>query len=219
MIHAAVIASLVLCQSAPQGRADEREPADPAGNKPAAAALLAPGSAPPPISVDAWVKGEPVSKFESGKVYVVEFWATWCGPCVKSMPHLTAIQKRYPEAVVIGVAGLENPAPAKPDMSATEPANDPRLDKVREFVKSRGDTVGYRIAFDADGTMAMAWMRAAKQRSIPWACVIGRDGKIAWMGHPDLLDAVVDAAVGAAKAPAPAAPPPQVPVQPPAGRR
>ena len=211
MIHAAILAGLVLCQGAPQGRAEEREPADAPPQKPAAAEVLGPGSKAPPISVDAWVKGEPVTKFEPGKVYVVEFWATWCGPCIKSMPHLTAIQKQYPDITVIGVAALENPASNKPDLSTNAPTVDPRLEGVRAFVKSRDETIGYRIAFDGDSTMGKAWMRPAKQRSIPWACVVGKDGNIAWMGHPDLLDGAVAKVMAAPAAKA-------APTQPPAGR-
>ena len=185
---------------------------------PIAAALLAAdaptldiGSKAPPITVENWVKGDEVRGFDAGKVYVVEFWATWCGPCIKSMPHLTAIQKQYPDITVIGVAALENPASNKPDLSTNAPTVDPRLEGVRAFVKSRDETIGYRIAFDGDSTMGNAWMRPAKQRSIPWACVVGKDGNIAWMGHPDLLDGAVAKVMAAPAAKA-------APTQPPAGR-
>jgi len=51
-----------------------------------------------------YVKGEPVT-FKEGKVYVVEFWATWCGPCKTSIPHLTEIQKKYKDKNVTVTIG------------------------------------------------------------------------------------------------------------------
>ncbi|HVU64861.1 MAG TPA: TlpA disulfide reductase family protein [Phycisphaerales bacterium] len=62
------------------------------------------GDPAPSLSIEKWIKGEPVTSFEKGKVYVVEFWATWCGPCKASMPHITDLQKQYKGKVTfIGV--------------------------------------------------------------------------------------------------------------------
>lgn len=56
---------------------------------------LALGSPAPPLYIQSWLKGEPVNQLEKGKVYVVEFWATWCGPCIAGMPHLSEVAEKF----------------------------------------------------------------------------------------------------------------------------
>jgi len=57
----------------------------------------------------AWIKGEPVTHYDPGRIYVVEFWATWCPPCLESVPRLTALQSKYrDELTVVGVNVLES---------------------------------------------------------------------------------------------------------------
>jgi thiol-disulfide isomerase/thioredoxin len=150
-----------------------------------AAALSAPaadlglGSAAPKLEVKEFVKGEPVKAFEKGKTYVVEFWATWCGPCRTSIPHVTKLQKQYKDVVFIGVSIWEH------DQS-----------KVKDFVKEMGDKMDYRVATDAvpegakgdAGAMAKTWMDAAGQEGIPAAFIVNGEGKVAWIGHPTRLD-------------------------------
>ncbi len=53
------------------------------------------GDQAPALSIGNWVKGSPVKSFEPGKVYVIEFWETWCGPCIRNIPHVNEIQKEY----------------------------------------------------------------------------------------------------------------------------
>ncbi|MFA6244559.1 MAG: TlpA disulfide reductase family protein, partial [Candidatus Hydrogenedentales bacterium] len=71
----------------------------------------------PELTILEWAKGEPVTLADGkGKTaYLVEFWATWCPPCRKSIPHLTELQKKYKDKglVVIGVTA-EEPADVKP---------------------------------------------------------------------------------------------------------
>ena len=143
------------------------------------------GDAAPPLKVGKWIKGEPVKGIETGKLHVLEFWATWCGPCVQVIPHVSELQKQHPDVVFIGVNVWED---------------DP--EKVEEFVKDMGEKMDYRVALDdvpegADkGKMAETWLEAAGQNGIPCSFLIGKDGKILWIGHPaeleDILKSVLD---------------------------
>jgi thiol-disulfide isomerase/thioredoxin len=132
------------------------------------AAPLGIGSPAPKIEVQEFIKGEPVEYFEKGKIYVVEFWATWCPPCRTSIPHLTEMQKKYKDAVFIGVSISEN-----------------NWDGVKPFVKEMGEKMDYRVAMDGRaGKMSKNWMAAAAQGGIPTAFIVNGEGKIAWIGHP-----------------------------------
>jgi thiol-disulfide isomerase/thioredoxin len=136
------------------------------------------GDAPPALQATQWLVGPEVKSFEKGKVYVVEFWATWCGPCVVMMPHLGDLQEELgPKGVTI--VGFT----AKDESNTAE--------KVTEFVKKRGDKLGYSIAYADDRDTYEAFMTAAGKAGIPCSFVIGRDGKIAFIGHPLFLEEVL----------------------------
>jgi thiol-disulfide isomerase/thioredoxin len=146
----------------------------------AAAQGLAVGDPAPKLEVKEFVKGDPVAKLDPGTVYVIEFWATWCGPCRTSIPHVSELQAKFKDkgVVVIGVSVLES-----------DPAD------VKPFVKEMGDKMAYRVAIDdpgeggkGDGKMARNWMEAADQSGIPTAFIVDKDGKIAWIGHPMRMD-------------------------------
>ena len=91
------------------------------------------GDQAPAISVSKWIKGDPVDRLDPKKTYVVEFWATWCGPCRVSIPHLTELQKKYKDKGVtfLGVSVWEQ------DQDAVAP-----------FVKEMGDKMNYTVAMD-----------------------------------------------------------------------
>jgi len=67
------------------------------------------------------------------KIVVVEFWATWCGPCKKSIPHLTDLQLRYKNDGVIILGVSDEPAA-----------------KVRPFVTKQAQDMDYTIATDRE---------------------------------------------------------------------
>jgi thiol-disulfide isomerase/thioredoxin len=138
------------------------------------------GDTAPPLRVDRWMKGMPVADFEKGKVYVVEFWATWCGPCKMAMPHLSELAKKYAGKVTfIGVDIWED--------EHSTPGEDLKT-RANKFVQEMGDRMSYNVCSGSDdGYMAKNWMKAAGQDGIPATFVIGTDGKIDWIGHPDYL--------------------------------
>lgn len=161
----------------------------------ATAAPLAVGSKAPALAANKWIKGEAVRKFEPGTVYVVEFWATWCPPCIKAIPHLTQLQKKHGDkVVVIGVAGSERPPRNGPDR---------RYDAVKTFVGKQGNQMDYRVVFDGTSATYNAWMKAAGKTGIPCTFIVDHTGKIGYIGHPMSMDATLDAIVK--KAPEPKA--------------
>jgi thiol-disulfide isomerase/thioredoxin len=137
------------------------------------------GDPAPKLQVKEFLKGKPVEGLEKGKTYVVEFWATWCGPCKATIPHLTELQKQYKNVTFIGVSVYEQ---------------DPKA--VKPFVDEMGSKMDYRVAVDSvpekgdpgEGKMAKTWMDAAAQEGIPTAFIVNTDGKVAWIGHPGEME-------------------------------
>ncbi|MDH4203139.1 MAG: redoxin domain-containing protein [Phycisphaerae bacterium] len=122
-----------------------------------------------------YVKGQPVTLTE-GKVYVVEFWATWCPPCRVSIPHLTEIQKQFKDkgVTVIGIS-------------------DENVNTVKPFVEKMGDKMDYIVAVDTKGTVSAGYMATYnRENTIPFACIVDAKGNVAWFGHPmDGMDEVL----------------------------
>jgi len=136
-------------------------------------AKLTVGDPAPKLQVAKWVQGDPVKEFDTNHVYIVEFWATWCGPCRASIPHLNELWQKFKDRGLIAIGQ---------DVWDQD-------DGVAAFVKKMGDQMTYRVALDdksreTNGIMAGTWMTAAEQNGIPTAFVINKQGRIAWIGHP-----------------------------------
>ncbi len=133
---------------------------------------LGPGSPAPKLAVRTWYKGTPIKELDPSKTYVVEFWATWCGPCRESIPHLSQIARRNPDATFIGVSILE----------------DDKGGAIKSFVQKMGDKMNYNVGYGGNEQgMAKTWMEAAGQNGIPTAFVV-QEAKIVWIGHPMELE-------------------------------
>ena len=140
----------------------------------AAQTTLKVGDPAPKLQTGNWVQGEPVKDFQKGKAYLVEFWATWCGPCRVSIPHLNEIHQKFKSKglIVIGQDCWER------DESLVKP-----------FIQQMDDKMTYRVALDdkegnEKGKMAQTWMEAAGQNGIPSSFLVDTKGVVAWIGHP-----------------------------------
>ncbi len=136
------------------------------------------GVAAPPLTGLEWVKNGPV-EIKPGTVYVVEFWATWCPPCKKSIPHLTELQHKYKDKnlVIVGIS--------------TE-----KMAVVKPFVEQKGGEMDYAVAVDTTGAASTGYMDAFGRDTIPSAFLVDAGGKIVWVGNPlDNMDAVIEKAL------------------------
>ena len=111
------------------------------------------------------VNGETIKLSDyAGKVIILDFWATWCPPCVKEIPHFNELAKEYADEglVVLGVSvdrGGE--------------------DVVKGFMKER-IPISYPVAMTNPETYAtyQGYIPAAEQGGIPFTFVIDRKGNI-----------------------------------------
>lgn len=159
-----ILASLVFSSAAVRA-----EGTPPPAEAPAVKPTLTTGSDAPALKPEKWLKGEAVTTFDPKKVYIIECWATWCGPCVAAIPHMNALHAKFKDKglVVIGMNVMDG----------TE-------EKASAFVTRQGDKMAYRVAYDGKpGQIAKDWLEAANVRGIPHSFVV-RDGKILWQGHP-----------------------------------
>jgi len=137
------------------------------------------GDSAPGLKVTKWLQGDAVSKFEPNKVYVVEFWATWCVPCIRNMPHLAELQARYKDKGVTIIGFTSRDILGAPDNTE---------EKVLAFVKRRGQTLKYPFAYADDRAMADAWMKGQGHFC---TFVVDKTGRIAYIGGPMYLDMVL----------------------------
>ncbi len=147
------------------------------------------------------VQDVPISKLDGstfkledyrGQVLVVDFWATYCGPCVKQAPELSAMYLKYKDRGLT-LVGL-----------TSDPKSD--QDKVEEFIKKVG--INYQIGFD-NSWISEAFLKGTEddtgQPPIPQLFVISRNGKVVehligeQPGRMQYLEKVVNEQLSAAR--------------------
>jgi len=114
----------------------------------------------PEIVVQEWVSAE--TELE-GKFVVVDFWATWCGPCLRMIPHMNALNKKFADQNMTFLALSDEPAA-----------------KVK---KMTNPVIEYASAVDQQGRLKKFF----KPRGIPFVAIIDPLGRVCWQGHPAFL--------------------------------
>lgn len=113
----------------------------------------------PKFVVQEWLTKEPDRK---GKMVMIDFWATWCKPCVESIPKLNKFHRNHEDRLaVIGVSD--------------EPA-----DIVRNHP---GGKINYAIAIDTKGRMT----EAIRNQFIPYIVLIDPTGVVRWQGSGNYM--------------------------------
>lgn len=136
------------------------------------------GETAPPLTITKWIKGDEVSEFKKGRIYVVEFWATWCQPCIAGMPHLSEVARKFKKDVtIIGVSIKER--------------NPTTLADIEKFVAGMGNKMDYVVAAEQGTSMSDNWMTAYGERGIPFSFIVDKNGKVAWCGAPKNLDKIL----------------------------
>jgi cytochrome c biogenesis protein CcmG/thiol:disulfide interchange protein DsbE len=126
----------------------------------------------PKLALSGWMNGPVTPKDMKGKILVIDFWATWCGPCIASIPHNNELAANYKDkgVIVIGVCGSKN-----------------GQGRMGEVVKKEG--IKYPVAKDATLASAKAW------RVMWWPTygVVDRQGKLRALGlQPNYVEKVVE---------------------------
>ncbi|NKK89542.1 redoxin family protein [Rhizobium leguminosarum bv. viciae] len=140
------------------------------------------GSPAPSIKALDWLRGDPLSNLQLGTIYVLAFSSTTCGVCGPALSYVAQLQEKYSDMGVelIGVAANEEAATA-----------DEALAQMDAWVTKWLPNTKIRIGFDYSGEMAKHWLQASLTFHVPEAFIVDRDGSIAFIGDPDVVEDVL----------------------------
>lgn len=112
----------------------------------------------PNLIVENWLSEKPITQ---GKFVLIDFWATWCGPCRKAIPELNKYQEEFKDnLIVIGISD--------------EPKS--KIDQMKSPI------INYYSAIDTKERLEKRY----KVKGIPHCVLIDPKGIVRWEGYPSL---------------------------------
>jgi thiol-disulfide isomerase/thioredoxin len=151
--------------------------------------VLAPGrAADPPAKIEVTeVKYDQLDKAvadQKGKVVLLDFWATWCAPCVKKFPHFVATQNKYKDKGLVCFSVSFDPDGPKGSYDK---------EKVLKFLTEKGAAFPNFIVTDYKQTDEKFSKRFGLEGGIPFQVLFGKDGKKVWDSEAkELKDEEID---------------------------
>ena len=112
------------------------------------------------IKVSEVVQYSKTATSNDNALYLIDFWATWCGPCIHAKKYLGSLQKQYPEGFYILSLSEENPT------------------KVKRFMQKNATNLA--VAIDYDGETFSKYVG----QTLPHSTLFNAKGKVLWEGHP-----------------------------------
>lgn len=178
--HVVLLMGLITCVASVSCSAEKLgdaasvpETAQPAATSPAGKL----GDPAPLLTSVRWIKGQPANFSSGSNIYVLVF-CTLSRANDFALTNLSSLQKQYQDKGVVVVA-----------ISAET------VESLKEFIQIKAAKVGFSVAADDESrTATTSYQQAFKQMMLPRAYVVGKDGKVLWLGHPlrDDMGMVVD---------------------------
>ncbi|HEX8314454.1 MAG TPA: TlpA disulfide reductase family protein [Flavisolibacter sp.] len=127
------------------------------------------------LKITDYLLNEPANKNFDGKFKVLEFWATWCKPCLKAVPHLNKLQRKFQDSNIVFLSiTYEKPEQTEKVFSKV------KFETI--VVSDQTRTVHQALRVQYKGTMPL-----------PRTVLMDDQNKIVWYGSPaDLSEKMIE---------------------------